>query len=214
LINGISGMAGAVLQKARDLAASVGDAIKSALHIKSPSRLTLGFGEMTGEGLALGLLGMRDAVGRAAKALATSAIAPIVPQATGTGSVAALALPSAGMVVPAVAGAGPVVNVGGVTVQVPNAGLNEDQVARFAATRIQRIVSLNIGGQRISPVLPTSSGSADMRRQARTAMQLVLVGFNACRAQNLSDPLPRQAGHRHDLVLADALLRRCHHGFG
>jgi hypothetical protein len=58
----------------------------------------------------------------------------------------ALPFLSAGTVVPAMATAGTVVNVGGVNVNVPNAGLDEDQVARYSAKRLNNILSLNIGG--------------------------------------------------------------------
>lgn len=55
LINGIGNMAGAVLQKAKDIANTVKDAIGSVLKIGSPSKLMIQFGRWVGEGLSIGI---------------------------------------------------------------------------------------------------------------------------------------------------------------
>ena len=55
LINGISGMIGAAVAKAGELAAGVANAVKGALGINSPSTVMHGFGENTGQGFINGL---------------------------------------------------------------------------------------------------------------------------------------------------------------
>jgi len=56
LINGITSMANKVKESARNIANGIGEKIKSILKLGSPSRLMIGMGEDTGEGLAIGLL--------------------------------------------------------------------------------------------------------------------------------------------------------------
>lgn len=53
-LNGLSSIAGGVIQKARDIAGSVVSTIKSALQIHSPSRVTEYLGKMTGLGFSKG----------------------------------------------------------------------------------------------------------------------------------------------------------------
>lgn len=55
LINGISGMIGAAVAKAGELAAGVAGAVKGALGINSPSTVMHGFGENAGQGFINGL---------------------------------------------------------------------------------------------------------------------------------------------------------------
>jgi TP901 family phage tail tape measure protein len=57
LINGISGMAGAVMAKARSIADGVKNTIKGALGIHSPSRVMIEIGKYIGAGLVKGLTG-------------------------------------------------------------------------------------------------------------------------------------------------------------
>lgn len=58
LANGISSMAGSVMSVAASLAHRAANAIKSALHIHSPSRVTLAFGKFFGEGFRNGITDM------------------------------------------------------------------------------------------------------------------------------------------------------------
>lgn len=55
LINGISSMANAVVDRVKALADSLPEGIKKVLGIKSPSRVFMGIGEDTGMGLAIGI---------------------------------------------------------------------------------------------------------------------------------------------------------------
>jgi phage-related minor tail protein len=55
LINGIGSMATAVTDKAKEIASGIGDKIASILKLGSPSKLMIGMGEDTGEGLIIGL---------------------------------------------------------------------------------------------------------------------------------------------------------------
>lgn len=58
LLNGISSMAGALMDKAKSIASSITDTISGVLQIKSPSRVMVKLGEYTGEGFLKGLSGM------------------------------------------------------------------------------------------------------------------------------------------------------------
>lgn len=73
LLNGISNMAGAVMDKARGIANSVKDTIMGALHIGSPSRVMMEIGGWTGEGLAIGLENSQTKIVRAAELAAMAA---------------------------------------------------------------------------------------------------------------------------------------------
>jgi phage-related minor tail protein len=55
LIDGIVSMAGAVVESAKNIANGIGDKIAGILKLGSPSKLLMGMGEDTGEGLAIGL---------------------------------------------------------------------------------------------------------------------------------------------------------------
>lgn len=55
LVNGIGSMANAVWEKAKSIARGIGNSIKSALGINSPSKLTTSFGRFIGQGLYLGM---------------------------------------------------------------------------------------------------------------------------------------------------------------
>ncbi|UVK59033.1 tape measure protein [Microbacterium phage Cen1621] len=70
LIRGLWDMAGAVAGALLDIIGGAVDGFLSFLGIHSPSRLMRGFGQNTGEGLALGLKDMRREVGREALGLA------------------------------------------------------------------------------------------------------------------------------------------------
>lgn len=70
LINGIGDMGRAVWDKATEIANSIGNAIKSALDMHSPSRVTMKLGKWTGEGLEIGLESMVSKVQAAAEKLA------------------------------------------------------------------------------------------------------------------------------------------------
>ena len=72
LINGISSMAGAVVNKARDLANSVKESIQSALHMGSPSRDTYQYGRWVDEGFANGI---SDHTGKIVSAATLAAMA-------------------------------------------------------------------------------------------------------------------------------------------
>jgi TP901 family phage tail tape measure protein len=74
LARGISSMASSVMNKAREIASGITRTIKSALKIKSPSRVMKQLGEYTGEGFAIGLNSMIDATKKAANELADSAM--------------------------------------------------------------------------------------------------------------------------------------------
>lgn len=75
LINGINNMASAVFNRARQIANDAANAIKNALRIKSPSRVTLGLGMEVGRGLELGLEKSIPDVNAMANKLALGAVA-------------------------------------------------------------------------------------------------------------------------------------------
>lgn len=55
LLGGLNSMVGSVMSKARSIASSVASTMKGALKVKSPSRVTMGIGSDTTEGLVIGL---------------------------------------------------------------------------------------------------------------------------------------------------------------
>lgn len=73
LIDGIGSMAGAVWDKVGTITDGIKNAITGALQIKSPSRITMGYGENIGQGLVLGMKEMQRAVQRESNLLAVSA---------------------------------------------------------------------------------------------------------------------------------------------
>src|SRR5699024_9199858 len=80
LIDGVGSMASAVWDKAASIANGIGDTIKSALNIKSPSRVMRDqVGKMIGQGLILGMNAEIYAIERMADKL-TEAATPIRPE--------------------------------------------------------------------------------------------------------------------------------------
>jgi hypothetical protein len=82
-------MLGAVKDAAKNVAKSAGNAIKSFLGINSPAKLTIGYGENTGEGLALGMDKLKRKVTQSAEGLSTQIstnIEPSVNRYTPSGS--------------------------------------------------------------------------------------------------------------------------------
>lgn len=79
LINGINDMWGRVMSLASSLASKVGDTIKSALGINSPSKVTAKLGVGVGEGLVLGMSKMINPVGRMANQIAMAAVPDLGP---------------------------------------------------------------------------------------------------------------------------------------
>lgn len=55
LINGITSMAGSVVNKAQEIANGITNTIKGALNIHSPSRVMMEMGQNVGEGMAIGM---------------------------------------------------------------------------------------------------------------------------------------------------------------
>src|SRR5690606_8010451 len=76
LLDGISSMAKAVFDKAREIADRVKETIRGALGIASPSKVMIEYGKFTGEGFAIGLQRSMSAIMRQAEAIATAASAP------------------------------------------------------------------------------------------------------------------------------------------
>jgi len=72
--NGLASTRGSIMATARSIANSASSAIRSALRIHSPSRVTKELGMFTGEGLALGMKDKVKDVERVANQLANSAI--------------------------------------------------------------------------------------------------------------------------------------------
>lgn len=147
LLNGISSMAGAVMDKAREIANGVKNAIKSALSIKSPSRVTMDLGVSTGEGYLVGLEAMRKQILRTATSLAGIPIAAMTaPVGAFSGAPAALS--------PAVGTGGntfgPSVQIDELNINAP-AGTNANQVADFTVRRLSTAVATRTTGPRIRP---------------------------------------------------------------
>lgn len=76
LLNGIGAMAGAVYNKAREIANNITNTLKNALRIKSPSRVMLGIGTDIGKGLELGMEKVMPNVNAMANNLAGSIMTP------------------------------------------------------------------------------------------------------------------------------------------
>lgn len=74
LVNGIGSMASAVWEKAKSIARGIGNAIKNALSINSPSKLTTSFGRFIGQGLYLGMDKEETNVFNSAKSLNNSVL--------------------------------------------------------------------------------------------------------------------------------------------
>lgn len=73
MMTGMGNMEGPLMAQAKSIADSISKTIKSALKIKSPSRVLMGLGEYAGEGLAIGLSNSVDSVSNSAKTLAMTA---------------------------------------------------------------------------------------------------------------------------------------------
>ncbi|MFC7063957.1 phage tail protein [Halobacillus seohaensis] len=82
LLNGISGMAGALFSKARSIASGISGTIRGALNIHSPSRVMADIGGNIGTGLLVGLERMKSPVERAATKLAETVSKPLDKMAT------------------------------------------------------------------------------------------------------------------------------------
>jgi TP901 family phage tail tape measure protein len=74
LMNGLSAMEGPLKKQVDAIAKTVTSAMKSALKIKSPSRVLFEIGQFAGEGLAIGIEKMKGAVAKASKLLAQHSI--------------------------------------------------------------------------------------------------------------------------------------------
>jgi TP901 family phage tail tape measure protein len=98
LIKGIGSMASAVWNKAKEIAAGVGNSIKKALNIHSPSRVMMELGVYTGEGFAKGIESMVRKVQGVTADMANAALpeAPMLSLAYETPSMGSLAVKSAG----------------------------------------------------------------------------------------------------------------------
>lgn len=62
LLDGIASMASAIWKKVTDIADGVKNAVTEALGIASPSKVMIGYGKNTGEGLMKGIAGTKDGV--------------------------------------------------------------------------------------------------------------------------------------------------------
>jgi TP901 family phage tail tape measure protein len=98
LIRGIGSMASAVWNKAKEIAAGVGNSIKKALNIHSPSRVMMELGVYTGEGFANGIESMIRKVQGVTSDMANAALpeTSTLSLAYETPSMGALAVKSAG----------------------------------------------------------------------------------------------------------------------
>ncbi|WP_071289795.1 hypothetical protein, partial [Mycolicibacterium llatzerense] len=78
MINGIGSLVGSLVDRAKSLATSALNAVKSALDINSPSRAMFELGQFTGQGLADGISSQIKVVGKAAEGLADQIKNPFV----------------------------------------------------------------------------------------------------------------------------------------
>src|SRR5690606_29171068 len=77
LLKGLTSVAPAIQKKAQEIANSISGTIQSALRIKSPSRVMMGFGENVGEGLVIGMEDKIKQVIDAGKKLASAVTQPM-----------------------------------------------------------------------------------------------------------------------------------------
>ncbi|MEK4128548.1 phage tail tape measure protein [Solibacillus sp. FSL W8-0474] len=77
LLQGLASTQGALQKKAQEIANSISKTIQSALKIKSPSRVMMGFGENIGEGLIIGMEDKIKQVVNAGKKLASAVTQPM-----------------------------------------------------------------------------------------------------------------------------------------
>lgn len=84
LLDGLASMEPALTAKARSIANSIQAAMKSALQVKSPSRVTMGIGKHIGEGLVVGMQQMDETVKNTAMQLARFATPSVDDQSYGS----------------------------------------------------------------------------------------------------------------------------------
>lgn len=144
LLNGISSMAGAVIDKARSIANSVTSAIKGALHIGSPSRITMELGEFTGEGYAIGLENMLRRVRQAANSMAAVPVAAITSPVASVSGAGAPTSPAGGF------GPAVVFEKGAIPITALP-GMNEEQLGTHVARKLSTAVSTRTSAPRIRP---------------------------------------------------------------
>lgn len=141
LINGVRQMAANIASAARAVVEGAINAAKNALGIRSPSRVFMGIGTMTGQGLAIGLDKMTDTVARASAGMVDAAI----PDAGLFGDATASALGSlSGQV-----GATIQAKYDAMAVRLPNAaasGASSDRVELL----LQQLIAEVRAGQQIS----------------------------------------------------------------
>ncbi|MFY0511799.1 hypothetical protein ACOMD4_15655 [Streptomyces anulatus] len=101
LVDGLKRQQGAIEKQMAKIAAAMVKAIKKALKIKSPSRVFMGVGEMTGAGLREGMLRSRQSVAAASASMARAAVG-----AADVASRAMATVPGPGQLSAAYAGAG------------------------------------------------------------------------------------------------------------
>ncbi|WP_354596849.1 hypothetical protein R1Y80_09880 [Streptomyces sp. JL1001] len=101
LVDGLKKQQKNIESQMAKIATAMVKAIKKALKIKSPSRVFMGVGEMTGAGLREGMLRSRQSVAAASTAMARAAVG-----AAGVASRAMSTIPGPGQVAAAYAGAG------------------------------------------------------------------------------------------------------------
>lgn len=85
LIDGITGMASAAVEKAKAVAASIASAVKGFFGINSPSRLFMEFGEFNMMGLAKGMQSEAGSTAIGARSAVSSAIPSVTPQQASQG---------------------------------------------------------------------------------------------------------------------------------
>lgn len=83
LLDGLASMEPALTAKAKSIANSISAAMKSALQVKSPSRVTMGIGRHIGEGLVIGMEQMNAMVKNTAAQLAQFATPSVDDQSYG-----------------------------------------------------------------------------------------------------------------------------------
>lgn len=74
LLNGLASMESSLIAKARSIANAVATEMRSALQIKSPSRVMMEIGEYTGMGLAIGMEESIAGINRGARMMANAAV--------------------------------------------------------------------------------------------------------------------------------------------
>ncbi|MFD7066071.1 hypothetical protein ACFV97_02420 [Streptomyces sp. NPDC059913] len=103
LVDGLKRQQGAIEKQMERIAAAMVKAMKKALKIKSPSRVFMGIGQMSGDGLREGMLRSRQAVAAASASMAAAAVG-----AADVAGRAMSAIPAPGQLTTAYAGtAGP-----------------------------------------------------------------------------------------------------------